>query len=182
MRRLVVVLTVLCSSTVAFQANAGEFWDRMSLDFHRMNCWPEPFVHSDRELVRGPLIAMTNSGWQLQNTLSHHFFEADTHELTRAGRLRLQWIVTQAPAHRRTVFVLRSLQPHATDKRLASVQENMNGLTPNMPGPEVLVSDTTPPGGSGDYFDNVDRQLKSSVPIPRLPPRGGISVSGGGGQ
>jgi hypothetical protein len=55
--------------------------------------------------------------------------------------------------------------------RLASVREQIERLAADSPPPEVLVSDVVPPGGAGDYFDAVDRQLKSSVPAPRLPPR-----------
>ena len=37
------------------------------------------------------------------------------------------------------------------------------------PLPEVLVTDTPPAGGNGDYLDAVDRALRSSVQPPRLP-------------
>ena len=45
--------------------------------------------------------------------------------------------------------------------------------------PDVLLTDVIPPGASGDYFDEVDRQLKSSIPAPRLPEMQG--TTGGGG-
>lgn len=174
-------MTLLGGLILGGSANGQDFWDRVHLDFMRMNCWPHPFVEADRELVNGPLIAMTGRGWQLQNTLSHHFFDEQDQSLTRAGQLKLNWILTQAPPHRRTVYVLRTLDPALTQNRLASVQNHMNRLLPGeRPHPEVLVSDTGPAGGAGDYFDQVDRQLKASVPAPRLPPRnGGSDVSGG---
>ena len=36
---------------------------------------------------------------------------AETQELTRAGEMKVQWILTQMPARRRTVFVLRGGTP-----------------------------------------------------------------------
>jgi hypothetical protein len=179
MRRMLFLITVLGSAAVGTQAFGDDFWARVKLDFLRMNCWPEPFVQADRELVIAPLIAMTNSGWQLQNTLSHHFFDSETNRLTRAGQLKLHWILTQTPAHRRTVYVLRTPDPTNTEARLAAVQEQMQQLVADGPRPEVLVSDEAPAFGAGDYFDNVDRQLKASVPVPRLPPRVGTSNVGG---
>jgi len=35
--------------------------------------------------------------------------------------------------------------------------------------PEVLLTDTIPVGGSGEYFDAVDRSRRESIPEPRLP-------------
>ena len=181
MRRLALCSVVLgiglCQPAIT---QAGDFWDRFHLDFLRMNYWPEPFVHADRELVRSPLVAMTSNGWRLQTTLSDHFFEGESQTLTRAGQLKLRWILTQAPAHRRTVFVLRSMDPHQTELRLAAVRSYVQSSSqPGTASPDVLVSDTAPAGGAGDYFDQVDRQLKASVPPPRLPARGGVNETGG---
>jgi hypothetical protein len=179
MRITLLTAALLAAVLVTSDTRGQDCWSRFELDFHRMNCWPEPFVHADRELVRLPLIAMTNSGWKLEHTLSHHFFDSDTQELTRAGQLKLHWIMTQAPPHRRSVWVVRTQRSDWTDTRLASVRENIQQLLPNSERPEVLVSDTIPPGGSGEYFDHVDRQLKASVPVPRLPPREGFTEAGG---
>ena len=182
MRHILFSAALIGGTVIGGSAFGSDFWDRVHLDFMRMNCWPQPFVQADRELVNAPLIAMTGRGWQLQNTLSHHFFDEENQTLTRAGQLKLHWIVTQAPPHRRTVYVLRTLDPALTQTRVASVHDQMARLLPGeRPQPEVLVSDMVPAGGSGDYFDQVDRQLKASVPAPRLPARGGVSEVGGGG-
>lgn len=172
MRRLSIVLTlfaVLSGASVAQVAWGGDFWERCWLDWHRMNCWPEPFQHSDRELVRLPLITMTDNGWRLQNTLSDHFFTGEQQQLTQAGLLHVRWIVTQAPPHRRTVFVLRASTAEVTAARVESVQQAVSQLCAGALRPEVLLTDTAPVGGSGEYFDAVDRQLRQSIPAPRLP-------------
>jgi hypothetical protein len=151
------------------QAQAGGFWARFHADFHRNNCWPQPFQATDRELTRAPIVAMTSAGWRLHNTLSDHFFNAEDQGINQAGEIKLRWIVTQAPTNRRTVFVLRGSSPEATAGRVATVQRAIDRLVVDGPRPEVLITDIVPPGASGDYFDQVQRQLQQSIPAPRLP-------------
>jgi len=174
---LVFVATIVTASVV--QADWDEFWERVHLDWHRMNSWPEPFVHADRDLIRQPLVAMTDNGWRNQNTLSDHLFDVEKNSLTQAGALKVRWIVTQAPRHRRTVFVLRGATPDATLARVDAVQEAITRLVPQGNRPEVLLTDVIPAGGSGDYFDAVDRALKDSIPSPRLPAAAAAAPTGG---
>jgi hypothetical protein len=171
MGRLASILTLCSVLTITTSAQAGwaEFWHRVHVDWHRMNCWPEPFQHADRQVTIAPLISMTDAGWRLQNTLSDHFFNPEDQTLTRAGQMKTRWIATQAPLHRRTVFVLRSPNARATMTRVESVRRYLEQMIPDSTRPEVVLTDKVPAGGSGAYFDEVDRQLKSSVPAPRLP-------------
>jgi len=164
---LALALTLLTVNGV--RADWADFWHRVHVDWHRMNAWPEPFQFADREVTIAPMIAMTNAGWSLQNTLSDHFFDVDTQELTRAGQLKLRWIATQTPLHRRTVHVLRSYEPGATNLRVESVERHLDKLVPEGTRPSVVLTDKIPAGGSGEYFENIDRQLKASIPPPRLP-------------
>lgn len=172
MRRLAFIVALYLTVASANVADAGwnEFWTRFHLDWQRMHSWPEPFDHADRELVRVPLIQMTDNGWRIQNTLGSHLFSSDENTLNQAGVLKLRWIVTQAPPHRRSVFVLRGLTPEATLTRVEQVQEQVARIIPDGSRPEVLLTDTIPTGGSGDYFDTVDQQRKQSIPAPRLAP------------
>lgn len=172
MRQTVVILALFAALASASVADAGwtEFWSRVRLDWQRNNCWPEPFLHADRELVRGPLIAMTDNGWRAQNTLGNHLFTVEENKLTQAGALKVRWIVTQTPPHRRAVFVLRGETPDGTVARVETVQQEIARILPDGPRPEVLLTDIIPVGGSGEYFDAVNRARQSSIPEPRLPP------------
>ncbi|MBC8355510.1 MAG: hypothetical protein H8E66_26325 [Planctomycetes bacterium] len=171
MRRTILALVFVATGVTASVTQAGwtEFWERVHLDWHRMNSWPEPFLHADKDLVRQPLIAMTDRGWRMQNTLSDHLFDVEKQTLTQAGALKVRWIVTQAPPHRRTVFVLRGATPEATLARVDDVQATVAQMVPQGARPQVQLTDVTPVGGSGDYFDAVDRARKDSIPAPRLP-------------
>lgn len=146
-----------------------DFWNRCELDFHRMNCWPQPFQHAERQVTVQPLIAMTDAGWRLQNTLSDHFFDSETQSLTQAGKLKVRWIATQAPAHRRSVFILRGDTPQQTVQRVESVQRFLDQGSFAELRPEVLLTDAIPPASSGEYYDAVERQRKTALPPPVLP-------------
>jgi hypothetical protein len=180
MRRITLVIAGLCVGGVSqlAQAGWGEFWHRVNVDFHRNNCWPHPFQEQDRDLIRAPLIAMTAAGWRQNNTLSDHFFSTDDHAINQAGELKIRWIVTQAPPHRRTVFVLRGGTQQATNARVTAVQRIVDRYAGPGEQPAVVVTEMNPPGASGDYFDQVDRQFKQSIPAPRLPSMDGAAAAG----
>ena len=175
MRRHMMLLAFAVTTLTVNMAHAdwAEFWHGVHVDWHRMNAWPEPFQAADREATITPLVAMTNAGWRTQNTLSAHLFHPATQELTKAGEMKLRWIATQAPMHRRTVHVLRSLEPGVTNLRVASVERHLDKYLPEGARPSVVLTDKIPVGGSGEYFETIDRQLKSSVPPPRLPQAAG---------
>jgi hypothetical protein len=165
----VVALVPLALATSSASAGWSEFWHRTHIDWHRVNCWPEPFAHADRQVTVAPFITMADAGWRLQNTLNEHFFEGDVQILTSAGRHKVHWIATQAPLHRRTVFVLRGRHAGETEARVAAVRNYLLELLPEGAQPDVLLTDVVPPGGSGEYFDEVDRQRTSNIPAPTLP-------------
>jgi hypothetical protein len=54
--------------------------------------------------------------------------------------------------------------------RVEAVQQEIGRIMPEGSRPSVVLTDSVPAGGSGDYFDSVDRQLKQSIPAPRLAP------------
>ncbi len=161
----------LCLLTIVSEARADwhSFWDRVHLDFHRMNCWPEPFQAVDRQVTAAPVVAMMNNGWRMQNTITDQLFDLETQELTSAGELKLRYILTQHPSHRRTVYVLRGDNPQATAARLASVEQMVGGLAGDNARPDVMLTNFAPEGGSGRYYDRVLKGYESTTPSPRLP-------------
>lgn len=164
---------------------AGDFWSRWKTDWHRNNMWPQPFIVADRAAVCEPFAIQVNNGWRLQNTIGDAYFDPATQDLTIAGHAKVKWIAQQAPLSRRTVFVLVTEDQEATNARVAAVQQAAGRYATKGPAPEVLLTDRDVTGGSGEYYDSVDRALKSSVPAPRLPAAsaggGGASGSGGSG-
>ena len=145
------------------------FWDRVHLDWHRNNAWPEPFTLVDRQATRAPIDIMVDKGWQLQNTIPNELFDGETQELTRAGELKVQWILTQMPARRRTVFVLRGNSAEITEMRLKSVEKAATEVVGDAASTMIAVTDVVPRDGSGAYYERVNTGYESTVPPPRLP-------------
>jgi hypothetical protein len=132
------------------------FYDTVEMHRQRVNVWPEPFVSADREQVRGPFRTMVDNGWRLQNTLGDDQFDGATQELTYAGRLKLRWLMTQFPPHRRQVYVLEAAKPEDTDKRVASVSRNLIEIAPDQ-ACSVWTTKIEPPLTDGRYAQRVLR-------------------------
>jgi hypothetical protein len=166
-------------SLLAGSALAGngwnDFWCRVHTDWHRNNAWPEPFVSADRAAVREPFCMQADNGWKMHNTIGTYLYDAETQQLNRAGELLVRWIVTQAPMHRRAVFVLKGDTPEATATRVASVQAAVAKYATGPVCP-VMLTDTEPSGWSASYIDAMTQQFQATIPAPRLP----ASSEGGG--
>jgi hypothetical protein len=165
-------------------SNPGQemgFWQRVHVDFHRNNAWPEPFQSADRAVTREYFCIQVNNGWRAQNTIGTFLYNPETQELNRAGELKVKWVVTQSPIHRRAVFVLAGDNPEDTQKRVQSVQNYISRIVPAGHLPPVMITYTEPEGASGEHFDAINRAMIQSIPAPRLPAgAGGGGASGGG--
>jgi hypothetical protein len=155
------------------QAGWREYCAEAKLHRARVDAWPEPFIHADRELVRTPFRIMADNGWKLQNTLGHHLFDRETNLLNYAGKLKLHWIMTQIPPHRRHIYVLEGATPEETVARVASVYQGIVQVAPGQDACGIMTTKIGPPRGDGSYLNQVDRSFKSSVPQPRLRGAGG---------
>jgi hypothetical protein len=171
LRVRVSLLTLAIGLTSLNSAHAGwhEFWDRVHLDFHRNNCWDEPFTSIDRRATRAPFAAMVENGWRAQNTLGLYYFHPETHVLNEAGERKLHWIVTSAPEQFRTVYVTGSYQPDVAEKRVDSVQQALVRMLPDQPLPAVIPAKGEPRAWPAEYIDTIDRKIHASIPNPRLP-------------
>jgi hypothetical protein len=144
------------------------FWDRVHLDWKRNNAWPEPFNQIDRAAVKTPIAVMVDRGWQLQNTIPDELFDTETQELTRAGELKVKWIVTQMPTRRRAVFVLRGSTSEITETRVKSVEKAATEVLGDA-ATLISVTDVIPRGGSAAYYERVNTGFETASPPPVLP-------------
>jgi hypothetical protein len=157
------VLLVLASTA---QAN---WWDDIWRDYHRNKNWPQPFVHVDRAQTLVPFAVMQNNGWERENLMGAHHFTPDNTELTEAGRLKAQWILTQAPAHRRTIYVEYAGDAQKTAGRVRALQSlSTNFLPPGMIA-DVRPSRMMTEGWPASVVDQTNLQFQESRPLPVLP-------------
>jgi hypothetical protein len=124
---------------------------------------------------------MIHNGWRMQNTLAAHHFREGTMELTEAGKLKVLWIVTEAPAQHRTIYVERASHPQVTAGRIQNVQIIAAGSSMEGVSPPVFETGIPARGWPADQIDATTRKWYDSAPSPRLPDRSGGS-GGSSGQ
>lgn len=154
-----------------------QFYYRCKQDFHRNVAWPEPFIWPDRAAVRAPFCVMVHNGWRMQNTLGAHHFREGTNELTEAGKLKVLWIVTEAPAANRSIYVERAATPELTSSRVLNVQTIAAGLAMEGVSPPVFETGIPARGWPADQIDATTRAFTDSTPAPRLPERSSSTSS-----
>jgi hypothetical protein len=159
----------------------GEIWDRFTLDTARNAAWPEPFRSQDREALRAPFAIMKDNGWRYETTIPESLFNLETHDLNKAGEIKVRRILTYAPPHRRTLFVQRGSNDRITSLRVEAVKHFVGELNLRGVNPEVLVTDIEPTNTSGEYFDQIDKKARGSIGDPRLPSAAGSGGGGGAG-
>jgi hypothetical protein len=169
---------LLLFATTATSASAGwnDFWHGLHVGYHRNNAWPDPFNEVDAGEVATPFEIMKANGWRMHNTIGHELFRAGDGALLASGHRRVHWIATQAPAARRTVYVLAGSSHKETQARVISVRATL--ATVNGPVPAVLVTDVEPASSSGAWATKINREWLEHIPAPRLPSQSATGAAG----
>ncbi|MHC4875064.1 MAG: hypothetical protein ACYTGL_01115 [Planctomycetota bacterium] len=150
--------------------------------FHAAHYWPYPYVCEDRQSVHEYINAQEDNGWQNATTLYEYHFNNDNQELNRSGLMQLQWILRNAPSHRRMVYVQAANDVTASNYRLANVQAEISEMVGLENAPPVALRVTSPLGRPALEVDAIQRKAQESQPVPRIsPPFGGGSGSASGG-
>lgn len=172
MRSILVGIITLATLACALPADAdwlGEFMHSVARDTKRRNCWPKPFVAADRQAVRSPFATMVSNGWRSQNMVGDHHFIENTGRLTNAGKLKIEWILTEAPDQHRTIYVFQGRTPEETASRVESVQQFAIARVPDGDLPPVITSNVPALGWPASNLDAVGRAFRASTPDPRMP-------------
>jgi hypothetical protein len=152
----------------------------LSDSYHDNRIWPRQYVAPSRRGICQAFELQAANGWRLHNLLGKYHFDQQGIELSEAGKLKVQWILTQAPQHRRTIFVERGVDVSQTAERISSVQELASNVAA---GPvdvqETLLHDEGRPAATVDAMFTGFRA--NSLP-PVLPPSSGGSGSDSSGQ
>lgn len=169
MKRILLAAAALAAAAPANAFWLGEFYCYLEERREEQNAWPAQFVEQDRNAASAPFDVMVRNGWRRQNLLGSHHFNADCTELTQAGKLRVQWILTQAPPEHRQVFVERSIDSETTQNRIATV--NAFSTQVALDGGPAQVSEThiVSDGRPAVTVDFVNTQFRENMPTPTLP-------------
>jgi hypothetical protein len=171
-RPLILALTFL-SLVGSQQAAKAVFFDDgahyVKRGYHANQMWPWPYQCPDRIAVREPFSLMVNNGWRRQNLLGAHHFNADTNQLTTAGELRVQSIMTQAPVDRRNIFIERSLAADTNAARLTAVRDYATQVSTNGRTPQVEETYLVSEGRPAAVVDATNVKFMQAMPAPVLP-------------
>lgn len=151
---------------------------QFSHTFYSQHYWPLPYTCQDRESVVRVMEVQTGLGWQEETTLYNRHFDVQTHALTRAGELQLEYILRDVPVERRAVWVQSTFSGEADGVRLASVRSAMAqrvSATAEIP---LAVRECREVGRPAAEVEVISSLYRSSMPTPRL----GSMMSSGGGQ
>ena len=122
-----------------------------------------------RRSVLGAYDVMVNNGWRRQNLLGAYHFNPETNELTEAGKLKVKWILTQTPHHRRSVFVERGLDQNDTAERVASVNTWASSMSPSIGIADVNDTHIVAEGHPAGTVDNIFVGFQTNQRVPALP-------------
>lgn len=169
-RRIIQFAIAIVALGYAMPISAGEIGDflsSMARDAKRRNCWPEPFVYTDRAGVRQTLAVQESAGWERQNLLSEFHFVSGGSELTEAGRMQVQWIMSEAPVPHRQIYVHRADTPQVTAARMLAVQHFIT-QSPYATSILVLESTRTDDGWPANRIDALSRKAAAATMDPKL--------------
>ncbi len=177
---LAAALFLVAASTTTTDAFWPTLWgqchDRLEAGRQENAMWPYPYICPDRQRAKAPFETMVHNGWRRQNLLGDHHFDPETTKLTKAGELKVRWILTQTPPQHRKIYVERSFDPSVTDERIAAARAF--GSNAAIDGTEPLVASThlMSEGRPAGMVDLVQKSFQSSM-RPVVLPTGSTSTS-----
>ncbi|MCC7474564.1 MAG: hypothetical protein IT425_04160 [Pirellulales bacterium] len=174
---VVMLLVVAGSARIASAVFFDDAANYSKRTYHMNSMWPWPLQCADRVAVYEPFCIMINNGWRRQNLLGAHHFHPATNQLTTAGELRVQWIMTQAPPDRRSIFVERTLNEATNADRVAAVRNYAMQLAITDQQPNVEETHLISEGRPASVVDATNVKFMQAMPAPVLPPVPGTQTS-----
>ena len=120
---------------------------------------------------------MVNNGWRRQNLLGDYHFNEDTNELTQAGKLKVNWVLSQAPPQRRSIYVQRGSNIEETGSRVAAVHEFTSNMSPSVGAVDVNDTHIVAEGHSAGAVDHLFIGFQANQPPPVLTSDSGATGS-----
>ncbi len=181
-----VLLLLVCStSTVSAQqyTQYGLHGSPSALGACKAGCrtnqmWPSQYVPAARRSVLSAYEVMVNNGWRRQNLLGAYHFNPDSNELTEAGKLKVKWILSQAPQHRRSIFVERGGDQTRTAARVASINDWASTMSPSVGIVDINDTHLVAEGHPAGAVDHIFVGFQTNKPAPVLPAAVSSSSSG----
>jgi len=185
--RIAVILVAACAAGPAWaQCNncshgSGYYSHGACCHWHGSDCmvyhenvmWPSRFIPPARRGVYAAMNRMVHNGWRRQNLLGDYHFDKQSGELTTAGKLKVQWILSQAPQNRRNIYVQRGANELHTARRTDSVRLFTSMMSPSVGTVDVNETHLVAEGRPAGTVDATFVGYESNRLPPVLPYEGG---------
>ncbi len=162
--------------------NSSSLLEATQAGCHANQMWPSQYIPAARRSVNSAYAAMVNNGWRRQNLLGAYHFDPDSNELTEAGKLKVNWILSQAPQNRRSIFVERGVDQSNTAARVASVQGWAANRSPATGVVDINDTHIVAEGHPASVVDSIFVGFQANKPAPVLPKASTSSSSGSSSQ
>lgn len=153
--------------------------DQCVQTYHINSMWPKQYIWPARRGVCQAFELSIANGWRRNNLLGKYDFAPDGTNLSEAGKLRIERILTYAPPQRRTIFVQRAIDPANTAERVDAVQSFAASRLPGIGMIDVQETYMQDDGHPAASVDAVFTGFGANQPAPVLPAAN--STSGGAG-
>ena len=160
------------------QHGYGSAGEGFHAGYHANVEWPRQYIPAARHGMCQTFNTMINNGWRRQNLLGDYHFNPNTNQLTEAGKLKVNWILTQAPTHHRNIFVQRAKTEEQTADRIAAVHDDAAHINTSRGPFRVHDTHIVAEGHRASAVDNVFVGYQDNRPLPVLPASTGSSSSG----
>lgn len=170
-------LQAQCSSCGNSCCHSGSICEAFWNGYCANVMWPSIYVQPARRGICESYAVMINNGWRRQNLLGDYHFKPESNELTKAGELKVQWILTQAPPHRRSIFVQRAGNEMQTAARVAQVNQYAANMSPPVGMIDVNDTHIVAEGRSAGAVDAMFVGFQANQPPPVLPTDSGESTT-----
>lgn len=131
--------------------------------------WPSQYIYAARTGVKQPFAVMVNNGWRRQCLLGPHHFDEQNEALSESGRLKTEWILTQAPPNRRNIYVQQGRNESQTNVRVQAVHEFAAADLPQVVPGSVTPTMLRERGRPAAIIDQAFTGFAENQPVPMLP-------------
>jgi hypothetical protein len=137
--------------------------------YHENSIWPRQYMAPARRGICQSFDLMVSNGWRRNNLLGKYDFAPNGEGLSEAGRLRVEWILTNAPPQRRTIFVQRGGDAQQTAERVEAVQLLASSVNPGAAQVDIQETYMLDEGRPAATVDAVFTGFSANQPVPMLP-------------
>jgi hypothetical protein len=146
--------------------------------YYQNTIWPNQYIGPSRRGICQATQLMIENGWRRHNLLGNFHFDRETGALSEAGKLKVEWILTQSAPNRRTIFIERSIDTEKNAERQEAVQQFAADLSSGVV--DVRETYVRDHGHRAASVDAVFTGFGAAQRVPALPPSASAGGSGGG--